>query len=380
MAKRKILIFIDWYLPGYKAGGPIQSIANLVAHLKEEFDFSIITRDTDYCESIPYSTIKSDEWNLQSDGVNVYYFSQSALNRSNIKKIIRQTDFDIVYLNGIFSLYFTLLPLFFLRKKKNKKIVIATRGMFAESALGVKKMKKRFFLRSVKILNLFDSVIFHASTAKEKNDIQIALGPSVKIETAGNLPQKNVSDNLNERKKSKGSLKLVNVARISPEKNLLFALELLQKVKGNVELDIYGPIYNEAYWEECKTVMAILPHNIKVNYMGSLESEKVTNEIINYDFMFMPTRGENFGHIILQSLSVGCPVIISDQTPWKNLIEINVGWDIPLDRQDLFIQTIENCAEMKQEEYNEMTVAAFNFAKKYIDNPEIVEQNRHLFI
>ncbi|MCX6296705.1 MAG: glycosyltransferase [Bacteroidetes bacterium] len=183
-----------------------------------------------------------------------------------------------------------------------------------------------------------------------------------------------------ERKKSIGSLRLVNVARISPEKNLLFALELLQKVKENVELDIYGPIYNEAYWEECKTVMAILPHNIKVNYKGSLESEKVTTEIINYDFMFMPTRGENFGHIILQSLSVGCPVIISDQTPWKKLIDKNVGWDIPLDRQDLFIQTIENCAEMKQEEYNEMTVAAFDFAKKYIDNPEIVEQNRHLFI
>ena len=54
MSKKKILIFIDWYLPGYKAGGPIQSVANLVANLKEEFEFSIVTRDTDYCEKLPY--------------------------------------------------------------------------------------------------------------------------------------------------------------------------------------------------------------------------------------------------------------------------------------------------------------------------------------
>ena len=43
--KPKILILTDWYLPGTNAGGPVRSIANMIAHLKNEFLFKIITRD-----------------------------------------------------------------------------------------------------------------------------------------------------------------------------------------------------------------------------------------------------------------------------------------------------------------------------------------------
>ena len=47
MKKKKILIFIDWFLPGYKAGGPIQSISNFVNHFGTVFDISIITSNKD---------------------------------------------------------------------------------------------------------------------------------------------------------------------------------------------------------------------------------------------------------------------------------------------------------------------------------------------
>lgn len=377
--RSKILIFIDWYSPGYKAGGPIQSIVNLVAHLKNEFEFSIITRDTDYCETTPYSTIKSNEWNLLPDGTKVYYFSKEQLNRANMRNLIRKTDFDIVYLNGIFSLYFTLMPLLFLRKKKAEKVVIAARGMFAESALGVKKTKKQFFLSSVKVLKLFEKVVFHASTENEKKDIRKVLGEKVQIRIAGNLPQKMEMNKLKERLKQENSLKLVNIARVAPEKNLLFALKVLQKVKENVVFDFYGPVYDQQYWEECKSVMDDLPTNVRVSYKGSLESDKVLHELSNYHFMFMPTRGENFGHIILQSLSTGCPVIISDQTPWKNLENKNAGWAFSLNDPELFAGKIDECSAMGQQEFDRMSKAAFDHSKAYINNPGILEQNRQLF-
>ena len=165
--KKKILIFIDWYLPGYKSGGPVQSVANLVEHLKDEFDFSIITRNTDYCETIPYTNVKSDEWNTLSNGVRVFYFSENELTHKNIRNLIRKTDYDCVYLNGIYSMYFTLIPLLYLRKKHDKRVVIAARGMFSEGSLGVKKTKKQFFIRAVKVLQFFDKVIFHATSEGE---------------------------------------------------------------------------------------------------------------------------------------------------------------------------------------------------------------------
>ena len=56
--KNRILIFIDWFLPAYKAGGPIRSIANLVDHLSESFKFYIITGDRDLGDENSFNDIK----------------------------------------------------------------------------------------------------------------------------------------------------------------------------------------------------------------------------------------------------------------------------------------------------------------------------------
>lgn len=379
MAKKKLLIFIDWYLPGYKAGGPIQSVANLVAHLKEEFAISIVTRDTDYCETLPYSTVKSDEWNELPDGTRVFYFSSKGLTRSAIRHLLQKTETDLVYLNGIFSLYFTLIPLFFLRRKKNVRVVIAGRGMFASSALGVKKTKKQIFLTSVKVLKLFDDVVFHATNENEKKDIVKVIGSSVQVITAGNLPQKVDIPVWSQKKKDGSGVRLINIARIAPEKNLLFALKVLQKISVPVEFDFYGPVYSAEYWRECQAMLEALPSNVKATYKGSVESEKVLELFNNYHFMFMPTLGENFGHVILQSLSAGCPVIISDQTPWKGLESSRSGWDLNLNSIDSFKKVIRLASEMEQDEYDTMSRSASALGASYINDAEILEQNRRLF-
>lgn len=380
MSKRKILIFIDWYLPGFKAGGPIQSVANLVAHLKDEFEFLIVTSDTDYCEEKTYPNVKSNEWNILADGTKVFYFSKDNLSRSAIRSLIRRTEFDAVYLNGIYSLYFTLIPLLLLRKKREKRIVIATRGMLSKGSLGIKKTKKKFFIRSAKTLRLFDSVIFHATTEIEKIEIASVFGSSSNIKVAANLPQLSSKINLPKRNKENDSIRFVNVARIAPEKNLLFALRILKTVKSNILFDFYGPIYSQEYWNECKLALDELPQNVKAQYKGSIESDKVGDVLSLYHFMLMPTTGENFGHVILQSLSVGCPVIISDQTPWKKLEDKKIGWDISLEKIDEFATTIDFTASINQSNYDIMSKAAFDYAQQYIQNPQIKEQNRALFI
>ena len=379
-SKQKVLIFIDWYLPGYKAGGPIRSVANLVEHLKEEFEFSIITRDTDYIETVPYPNVKSNEWNTLPNGINVYYISQDQLTRSTIRNLLRKSEFDSVYLNGIYSLYFTIIPLFYLRKKRDKKVVIAARGMFSEGSMSIKKTKKQFFLRAVKVLKLFDNVLFHATTEAEKHEIRAVCGDKIHIRTAANLPQKAAPAPPVKREKKTESIRLVNVARIAPEKNLLYALQVLKQVKTNVEFDFYGPVYDQEYWAECKLVLDELPQNVNAVYKGSIESGKVQEMLGNYHVMFMPTTGENFGHIILQSLSAGCPVIISDQTPWKHLQEKHSGWDLPLDKMSDFAAAIDSCANMAQPEYDRLSKSAWEQGFEYINDPHLVEQNRHLFL
>jgi glycosyltransferase involved in cell wall biosynthesis len=378
MAKKRILLFIDWYVPGYKAGGPIQSVANMVAHLKEDFDISIITRDTDYSETKPYSTVKSNEWNTVG-GARVYYISADKLNYFTIYNLLKQEHTEYIYLNGIYSLYFTLIPLFIARKQRSRHIVVAARGMLSKGSLGVKKVKKDLFLRTAKLTKLFGKVTFHATTDSENKEIQAALGRRVIVKTAANLASATDHHVYKPRVKTEGILRLVNIARIAPEKNLLLALKILQQVKTKVEFDFYGPVYDQSYWEQCKAVLINLPTNVQATYKESVESEKVMSTLQSYHGMFMPTTGENFGHIILQSFVAGCPVIISDRTPWKQLKNKNCGWDISLSHVEQFAETIDVLNKMPQEVYDELSKSAFAYGLKYMNNPVIVEENKALF-
>ena len=59
--------------------------------------------------------------------------------------------------------------------------------------------------------------------------------------------------------------------------------------------------------------------NITINYKGYIDSEKIPNILKKYDFFVLLSEGENFGHAILEAMSAGLPVIISNFTPWKKL-------------------------------------------------------------
>ncbi len=377
--KKRILLFIDWYLPGYKAGGPIQSCANLVAHLQSSYQFFIVTRDTDYCENIPYSTVKSDSWNLINENVHVYYFSKDGLNRKNIFKLLSETPFDYVYLNGIFSFYFTIIPLLYFRKKKTKNIVLAARGMLAPGALEIKGRKKNIFLFIAQALKLYKGLVFHATGADEKKDIESIFGKNTAIKIAGNLPKIATKVGFSERFKTKSQLQLVNIARIAPEKNLLYALEILKQVKQEIVFDFYGPVYDSTYFELCTSFISTLPPHIHATYKGVIPNVSVAQKLNDYHALFMPTLGENFGHIILESLQASCPVIISDQTPWRNLEQSKAGWDIALKDKSKFIETIEMLADTHQETYNLWSKGAYTMAEHFTENKTLLEDNYNLF-
>ena len=119
------------------------------------------------------------------------------------------------------------------------------------------------------------------------------------------------------------------------------ALNYLQNVKGKVMFDIYGSLEDEQYWSECRKKIAELPENIKVEYKGSISHDEVHDTFKRYDAFLFPTLSENFGHVIAEALMVGCPVIISDQTPWTDVNNIEGGWSIALENPKEFVEAIQ---------------------------------------
>lgn len=378
----KVLIFIDWYLPGFMAGGPIQSCANLVAHLERDFSFYIVTRNTDYTSTVPYETVVSDEWN-DVNGSKVFYTSKKSLKSSKLRSLIKEVHPEVVYVNGVYSLYFSILPIIISKQLGYQKILVAGRGMLAQSAIQVKPRKKKLFLKLAKFYNLYRNVTFHATTSGEEMDIRSVIGLKADVRIAPNLPTVPTSEESvkSEREKLPGELRLVSVARISPEKNTKFALEVLLGYTGGgvIQLDLYGPIYDNAYWGECESIIAQLPANISVSYKGSLEKKMVHGALQNYHALFMPTRGENFGHIILESFTAGCMVLISDQTPWRNLAEREVGYDLPLNDMAAFRKAINEMVYLNQQQFNALSDSAKQFAFGYCQDESLIEANKSLF-
>jgi len=368
---------IDWYLPGYKAGGPIQSLANLVENLRGDFNFSIVTRNTDYLESSPYPNLVADQWTDQ-DGLKLHYVSAGKLNYSNLKDILLEEEHDVVYLNSMFSYYFTLLPLWILRGR-SIEIILAPRGMLSKSALAIKPLKKRIYLVICSALGLSRKICFQATSDQEIKDIQAVFGRGSKIQFAPNIPASVPEVPQGLCLKESGSVNLISVARIAPEKNLLYALNILKQVSVKVNFDIYGTVYSEQYWSLCEELIESLPENIVVTIHPGVNRTELFPLLQKSHFLFLPSKGENFGHIIMESLSCGCPVIISDQTPWRSLESSNVGYDIELTAEDKFINAIEACAKMNQEEYDGKSAASIIYANDYKANSDGIKLNKELF-
>src|ERR1700712_5717376 len=98
--KKKILVMVDWFAPGYKAGGPIQSCVNFAFALKKDFAIYILTTDTDHGEEKPYEGIVANQWlsNIDPD-FKVYYAKKSTLTRKQLKTVIQDVNADFIYLN-----------------------------------------------------------------------------------------------------------------------------------------------------------------------------------------------------------------------------------------------------------------------------------------
>ena len=378
--KPQILVLIDWYYPGYKAGGPVRSCYNMIQQLKGDFEFKVITRNTEYGENKPYPNIEPDQWQQIEEGHKVLYCSEAFLKNKGIFKLIQKEEYDVCYINGVYSRRFSIEPLRALKHRTKVEVIVAPRGMLAQSAIKVKQSKKRIFLILAKFFKLYKNVTFHATNEQEANDIKKVLG-DYKVTIIPNLGISTEGLKFNRKSKVKGELRIAMVARVAPEKNTLYAIQLFcYDIQGEVQFDLYGPVYNQKYWQECKAAVDQLPGNISFNYKGSLNAFEVIDKLSGYHLMLMPSRGENFGHAILESFAAGTPVLISNQTPWKNLKKEGVGWDIALDNKEGFKAVIDRVGAMDEQEINNLAKTVYKYGINYLDNKEYLMDYKEMFL
>lgn len=373
MQKKKIIIFIDWFYPAYKAGGPLKSVFNLVQALKKEFDFSIVTSNRDLdgevLEVIP------NEW-TNYEGIDVIYLTKEKQKRKVYRAILEEKRADVVYYNSLFSKNFTLKPYRALRKY-NLTQIIAPRGMLGSGALAIKPLKKKAFIKVSKRL-FFSSkkTVWHATSEQEAAEIRLAYGKNAKIKVAQNLSSIKVDRNSFQKKS--GELKLVFLSRLAEKKNLLFALKLMQELKEEkgLSLDIYGPIEEESYWKKCK---GIIEQDERIQYRGVVKPQEIATRLQQYHFYILPTFHENYGHSIVEALLAGLPIVISQATPWRNLKKEGVGADLDLGDKAEWREYLKEALNLTQGEYEIMVQKCHAYAEEHILSAKTIEEARKVF-
>ena len=369
-------MFIQWFTPGYKSGGPSRSIQNFVDLFAGDFDLRLVTSDRDLGDDKPYKGIEFDTW-MESANHTIIYLSPEKQTIKSYRSIISDTNPHIIYLNSLYAFRFSLLPLITAKLLHfSGRILLAPRGMLKASAVEFKKTKKKIFLLAAKIIGLFNKVEFLATDKQEFSDIQNTFHHPI-IHLIDEPPF--MADHLTFIKKVPDQLQAVLIGRVHPIKGIEYVLERLKGIPATVELNIIGWIEDTYYYKKCIEITKSLPDNITVRFLGNIPFPEVTEALEKSHILILPTKGENFGHAIFESFSHGRPVIISDQTPWKNLTEKNVGWDIPLDQPAKFTNAILTAASLDQDEYDKMSQDAYRFSREYYKASNIHEKYLTLF-
>jgi glycosyltransferase involved in cell wall biosynthesis len=377
--KPHILIFVDFYLPGYRAGGPINSISNLVKMLGDEFEFYIVTRDRDLGDNKPYTNIKHNQW-LTVDGAKVSYFAPSDINFNKLKVLIKCQSWSKIYLNSFFSYNFSIKVILLCWLFRFKvPIILATRGEFLPGAVKIKSFKKRIYLFFTRLLGLYNNIIWHISDENELIALRDIFGVIKNYRIVADpvyLENNYFTGGIN---KVAGECRLVFLARISRIKNLHLCLEILNKLDHSIVFDIYGPIEDKEYWDYCRSLMSRMSKKIKISYCGEVPHEQVYNTLAQYHCLFLPTASENFGYAIFEAFASGRPVLIGNDTPWKQLKAQNIGADINPNDQASFVEEIKYLVAMGQEEFDKVVKACRSFALTNSDVARQKAEQRKIF-
>ena len=352
---KKVLILMGRYLPGYKDGGPLRTIINVTDALGDEYDFYIACLDRDHGDREAYPNILRNEWNLIGKA-KVWYVAPGGFTTELLIKLASQVD--MVYCCSFYDDYGYKTLLLKKQRKITCPVVVASMGVFSKGALSHKALKKKVFINGCKMMGLFKGITWSVTSELEAEDAKREIGKNIKYIIAEDLPRTSVPGRI---KKHDKLLKVCFLSRICEHKGLDIVIEALSRIENkNIEFSIFGPIQDQNYWNTCLKKLEHL--NLLWTYKGDVQSEDVQNVLSTQDVLILPTKSENYGHVIFEALSVGCIPIISYKTPW-NIVKTKCAGYVVSRTIESFELALLEYMNLSDKEKNKIIDEAIKFAK-----------------
>lgn len=339
--KNTVAIFTALYPPALKGGGPIRSTEVLAETAPAAVKVIVLTGDRDLGDQEPLN-VPLNRWIQKGKACVRYTSNKSPIQLFRGYSAVRREHPNILNFNSFFSTKYTIIPLLLslVGFWGRPRILLAPRGEFGIGALNRRSLKKRMYIWLFRLLGLNRSVIWHSTADHESNDIRQIWGADSRIILRGEdtlLPL----EPRNSMLENNHLPRFVFLGRIVEHKGLAIILHALTGTTNRLAFDIYGPEEDPSYAARCRNLVRALPSNITVDFKGPASPDQVPGILASYDALLMPTAGENFSHVIAESLSVSCPVFATPYTPWTQTLKSGGGIVVQDREPESWLATID---------------------------------------
>ena len=378
---RSILILAEHFAPAYKAGGIVRCLQNLVVLFESRYSFFVLTSNHNLNKKELLPDVPYDTWVQFANNCKVFYTSNKKRRLSTIRETFQTIQPDVVYINGLYAPFFTLVPLLFIKSMKEKPtVILAPWGMLHNGSLSIKPLKKKLYLRLFKLAGISKGIRWHATNEQEKNDTHRWFGNSASVTIANAIPDSRDIP-FASIAKAKDAFRLITVSLVTPNKGHLRIIKALKALQDEIQAEyhIYGPLKDVFFWQNCVNEIKTIKSSIKVVYHGFLNPSDLVPALQRCHVFVLHSDGENFCQAIYESLMAGRPVITSDQTPWNELQKAKAGWNVKLHDFSRLKGAIKEAYLLSQAEYDDLCLGAQLKAKQFVAELNSEKQYDALF-
>lgn len=328
----KIIQICAAYKPAYIYGGPTMSVAKLAEELvKVKQDVVVLTTTANGAEELP---VKTGEAQIV-DGVNVHYFKRLTKDHTHFSPALlwhlhhllsaEKEEIPVVHIHAWWNLVSLLSCA--IAHLHGAKTIVSPRGMLTQYTLGNRNGKIKKLMHRLIGKPLLAKCHIHATSLQEQHDVA-AVTPYKSCTVIPNfvaLPTTTVTQHRNTTQ-----FNMLFLARIEEKKGLDILFEALAQLSIPYHLRIAGT-GSESYISKLKTLATQLNINKNITWLGHVSNTEKFKLLAQQQLMVLTSANENFANVVIESLAVGTPVLVSNKVGLSNYIEDkNLGWVVNL--------------------------------------------------
>jgi glycosyltransferase involved in cell wall biosynthesis len=329
----KILQINASYKPAYVYGGPTMSVSKLSEQIVKAGHIAEVFTTTANGKGELNVTPNTQ---VIVDGVPVTYLKRLTKDHSHfspalLTKLWKEVkNFDVVHIHAWWNLVSVLSC--WIALIRGVPVLISPRGTLSAYSFTNKNNLPKKIIHNFLGQSLLKKSSFHVTSQREKTAIENIITPK----SIFNIPNfVAIPNNTPGGHPMPGNLlKLLFFSRIEEKKGLDILLNALKSVTAPYHLTIAGD-GDPGYIEQLKTICSANRVAEHISWIGFQGANKF-DLLQQYDLMILPSHDENFGNVVIESLSVGTAVLISENVGLADYVsKSDLGWVCELNESDI---------------------------------------------